>query len=71
MDFDEYLKTATQARTEQEHTEARIKLMVAEAEFKRLNHERAPQEAMDNFLGGVDYNDMLKLAKQHYPEKFI
>lgn len=75
--YKEERKTATAL-----HHELKIKEMYTEAELTRMKAEyrheqqeeerrKAPQIAMDSFLGGVSYEDVLALVKQNYPEKFI
>jgi hypothetical protein len=63
-------KTAAQAQVALAIEEKTLHAKLVQEE-KRLERERSPQRAMDKFLGGVDYSEVLALVKEHYPEKFI
>lgn len=51
--------------------EMEMERMKRQIELEKKERREAPQRAMNEFLGGVPYEEMLILAKKHYPEKFI
>lgn len=66
-------KTAAQYKIEQMVADAKAAEHMARvrAQMEEEEKRRAPQDAMDRFLGGVPYGHVLELVKEAYPERFI
>ena len=66
-----YAKTASEVRQQADLVERYARIELSRLMMKEKASPQAPQNAMNDFLGGVVYEDVLALVKQHYPEKFI
>ena len=68
-----YSQDADQRRTatEMKRMEMEYKAKVIAVQRAALAFADRPQTAMDEFLGGVPYEEVLELVSTKYPEKFI